>query len=51
MPLPPIPNEKAAARTNHDGLNFVLWTATPSERQDDDDIYIFETRVFYKPSS
>ena len=40
MSLLIIPNEKAAARTNRDGLDFVLWTATPSERQDDDHIHI-----------
>ena len=51
MPTPIIHNEKAVARTNRDGLDFMLWTATPSEGQDDDDIHIFETRVFYKPSS
>ena len=51
MPLLPTHNEMPAAGTNGDGLDFVLWTATPSERQDDDDIHIFETRVFYKPSS
>ena len=39
MPLLPIPNEKAAARTNRDGLDFV-WTATPSEGQDDDELHI-----------
>ncbi|MCH9051558.1 MAG: hypothetical protein IIA72_10805 [Proteobacteria bacterium] len=36
----PTPNEIPVAGTNGDGLDFVLWTATPSEGQDDDDIHI-----------
>jgi len=33
-------NEKVAAVTSCDDLDFMLWTATPSEGQDDDDIHI-----------
>ena len=40
MTLLRIPNEKAAARTNRDGLDFV-WTTTPSNGKDDDDVYIY----------
>ena len=31
---------KPAAGTSCDGLDLMLWTATPSEGQDDDDIHI-----------
>ena len=39
MSLLPDSNEMPAAGTNGDGLDFV-WTATPSEGQDDDHIHI-----------
>ena len=42
MPAPITHNdEKAAVRTSHDGLDFVLWTTTASSHgKDNDNVYI-----------
>ena len=50
LPLP-SPNENAAERTRLGGMDFVLRTATQSHGKDRANVYIFETRAFYKPSS
>ena len=49
MPLLLIHNEKPAARTNRDGLNFVLLMATPPQEKGKVDVYIFEIPHFSKP--
>ncbi len=48
MPLLAIPKEKAAARTNRDGLDFVLLMATPPLTKGKVDALIFETPRFSK---
>ena len=40
MPLPIISNEKAAARTNRDGLELVWTTTAPSRDKDDTNVNI-----------
>ena len=40
MPLLPTSNEKSAARTNRDGLDFVLTMTASSPRKDDTNVYI-----------
>ena len=44
-----LTDEKPAARTNRDGLDFVLQTATQSH-EDQVDEHIFEIPEFFKPS-
>ncbi len=48
MTLNLIPNEKPAAGTNGDGLDFVLLMATPPLTKGKADVYISAFDDFYK---
>ena len=50
MPALTTQNAEAAAATIRDGFRFILTMTRPVQENRTNE-YIFETRVFYKPSS